>query len=302
MKYLKSFNDPAKLVGTSLLQNSVLYYTGETKEVPESAGGVITKIEGIKTFSSTKPSQSYMDSIAIVGALLSYKDGTYTVWNGDSSAADYWNPKKTATTDDPYEAPSDKYGTVIAVCCGQGLWVSTEYLGLTNTYTWCSSSSDKIYTQFHGSTVHCTSGWVNTNHMWNNHAEAIWENGTKGGTVLKYDSNYSVVWGILYNTEVSGLGQGTCYLPSKIQLVEIQQNVCSNSSHKDDSDDQSSSSACLYNDALGSLLSLSNNYYWSSSQCPLNYYNAYCVRFGYGSVGDGYKGNDYRSLALLHFE
>lgn len=235
MKYLKSFNDPAKLIGTSLLQNSVLYYTGETKEVPESAGGVITKIEGTKAFSGTKPSQSYMDSIAIIGALLSYKDGTYTVWNGDSSADDYWNPKKTGQ----YEAPSDKYGTVIAVCCGQGLWVSTEYSGNTNTYAWCSSTSDELYKNVHGSTIHCTSGWINTNHMWDNYASAIWKDGEdgKGGTVLKYNSNYSVVWGMLFNTEVTGLGTGTCYLPSKIQLVEIQQNVCSNSSHQKDSSD-----------------------------------------------------------------
>ena len=52
------------------------------------------------------------------------------------------------------------------------------------------------------------------------------------------------------------------------------------------------------------LMSLSTNFYWSSSQCAnpySGYYDAFYVNFNFGSVCYDNKTNGYRSVALLHF-
>ena len=91
------------------------------------------------------------------------------------------------------------------------------------------------------------------------------------------------------------------YLPSKYELLEIHNNTC-DGTHVDEQ--VQGSSAHTFNKNLGKLLSLSTDYYWSSSQCAVSYsdyYDAFNVNFSNGGVYSDDKLSESRSVALLHF-
>ena len=199
-------------------------------------GGLITSQDAPKTYTKDKLSKVY-ENYCIIGALLSKQGNTWTVWNTNPSETGYWNPKSDTIT-----TPSTQYGEVVAVCVGRGLWAKIGWSGLTNSYKWALTTSDALYTNYPQINIH-GNGWESTNHMFTAHSDiltgTIWEQLKNGAT-----SDYAL------------------YLPSKYELFEIHNNTC-DGIHVDEQ--EQGSSAHTFNKNLGKLLSLSTDYYWSSS-------------------------------------
>lgn len=265
------------LAGKKFKKNSVIYYTGEdtVTVLGDEPGGLVTEQDAPKTYTKDKLSKVY-ENFCIIGALLSKQGDTWTIWNTNPTETGYWDPKSDTIT-----APSTQYGEVVAVCVGRGLWAKIGWSGLTNTYQWAASNSDAIYKNYHAINIH-GNGWESTNHMFTAHSDiltgTIWEQ-LKNGKTADYD----------------------LYLPSKYELLEIHNNTC-DGIHVDEQENDSS--AHTFNKNLGKLLSLSTEFYWSSSQYVSSYSvpgSAFNVDFNIGSVNLDDETYGYRSVALLHF-
>lgn len=273
MIYLQTLEN---LAGKEFKKDSVIYYTGEdtVTVLGDEPGGLVTEQDAPKTYTKDKLSKVY-ENFCIIGALLSKNGDTWTIWNTNPTETGYWDPKSDTIT-----TPSTQYGEVVAVCVGCGLWAKIGWSGLTTTYKWAASGSDAIYKNYHAINIH-GNGWVSTNHIFTTHSDiltgTIWEQLKNGAT-----SDYAL------------------YLPSKYELLEIHNNIC-DGTHVEQ---ENGESAHTFNKNLGKLLSLSTDYYWSSSQyASFNqyYYYAFFVGFSYGNVGYVKKTNGYHSVALLHF-
>ena len=272
MVYLKTLED---LTGKEIKKNSVIYYTGEDTVLGDESGGLVTEQDAPKTYTKDKLSKVY-ENFCIIGALLSQNGDTWTIWNTNPTETEYWDPKSDTIT-----TPSTQYGEVVAVCVGPGLWAKIGWSGLTNEYKWAASNSDAIYNNYHAINIH-GNGWKSTNHMFTVHSDIL------GGTI----------WEQLKNGATSDYA---LYLPSKYELLEIHNNTC-DGTHVDEQ--VQGISEHTFNKNLGKLLSLSTDYYWSSSQYAdsYSYYsNAFYVNFGNGFVSDDDKTGEYRSVTLLHF-
>ena len=266
------------LAGKEFKKNSVIYYTGEdtVTVLGDESGGLVTEQDAPKTYTKDKLSKVYQN-FCIIGALLSKQGDTWTIWNTNPTETGYWDPKSTTIT-----KPSKQYGEVVAVCVGRGLWAKIGWSGLTNTYKWAASDSDAIYNNYHAINIH-GNGWKSTNHIFTAHSDiligTIWEKLKLEAATADYD----------------------LYLPSKYELLDIHNNTC-DGIHVDDQ--VQGSSAHTFNKNLGKLLSLSADYYWSSSQYAnsySSYSNAFFVYFDDGFVVSSVKTSGYRSVALLHF-
>lgn len=177
------------------------------------------------------------ENFCIIGALLSKQGDTWTIWNTNPTETGYWDPKSDTIT-----TPSTQYGEVVAVCVGRGLWAKIGWSGLTTEYKWAASDSGAIYNKYHAINIH-GNGWESTNHMFTVHSDilsgTIWEQLKNGAT-----SDYAL------------------YLPSKYELIDIHNNTC-DGIHVDEQ--ENGKSPHKFNKNLGKLLSLSIDYYWSSS-------------------------------------
>ena len=274
MVYLQTLEN---LAGKEFKKNSVIYYTGEdtVTVLGDEPGGLVTEQDAPKTYTKDKLSKVY-ENFCIIGALLSKQGDTWTIWNTNPTETGYWDPKSDTIT-----TPSTQYGEVVAVCVGCGLWAKIGWSGLTNTYKWAASDSDAIYNNYHAINIH-GNGWESTNHMFTAHSDilkgTIWEQLKNGAT-----SDYAL------------------YLPSKYELLDIHNNTC-DGIHVDEQ--EQGTSAHTFNKNLGKLLSLSTDYYWSSSQyadSDSNYGYAFPVDFYDGYMYSILKTDGYRSVALLHF-
>ena len=272
MVYLQTLEN---LAGKEFKKNSVIYYTGEDTVTVLGPSGLITSQSAPITYTKDQLRGIY-ENFCIIGALLSKQGDTWTIWNTNSEETGYWDPKSDETT-----TPSTQYGEVVAVCVGRGLWAKIGWSGLTNTYKWAASETDEIYNNYHTINIH-GNGWESTNHMFTTHSDIL------SGTI----------WEQLKNEKTEDYD---LYLPSKYELLEIHNNTC-DGIHVDEQ--EQGTSTHTFNKNLGKLLSLSTNYYWSSSQYanPISdYYGAFGVRFNNGTVNDYSKTSGYRSVALLHF-
>lgn len=272
MVYLQTLEN---LAGKEFKKNSVIYYTGEDTVTVLGPSGLITSQSAPITYTKDQLRGIY-ENFCIIGALLSKQGDTWTIWNTNPTETGYWDPKSDTLT-----TPSTQYGEVVAVCVGRGLWAKIGWSGLTKTYKWAASESDAIYNNYHAINIH-GNGWESTEHMFTAHSDiltgTIWEQLKNGAT-----SDYAL------------------YLPSKYELLEIHNNTC-DGIHVDEQ--EQGSSAHTFNKNLGKLLSLSTNYYWSSSQYAdpySNYGYAFYVGFDYGNVDSNNETDGYRSVALLHF-
>lgn len=274
MVYLQTLEN---LAGKEFKKNSVIYYTGEdtVTVLGDEPGGLVTEQDAPKTYTKDKLSKVY-ENYCIIGALLSKQGDTWTIWNTNPNETGYWNPKSDKTT-----TPSTKYGEVVAVCVGRGLWAKIGWSGLTTNYKWTASISNAIYNNYHAINIH-GNGWESTNHMFTAHSDilsgTIWEQLKNGAT-----SDYAL------------------YLPSKYELLDIHNNTCDRI-HVDEH--EQGTSLHTFNKNLGKLLSLSTSGYWSSSQyasSTSDYSYAFLVDFSDGSVRYNNKTLGYRSVALLHF-
>lgn len=274
MIYLQTLEN---LAGKEFKKNSVIYYTGEDTVTVLGPSGLITSQSAPITYTKDQLRGIY-ENFCIIGALLSKQGDTWTIWNTNPTETGYWDPKSNTIT-----TPSTQHGEVVAVCVGRGLWAKIGWSGLTTFYKWAASESDSdaIYSNYHAINIH-GNGWESTNHMFTAHSDilkgTIWEQ-LKNGKTADYD----------------------LYLPSKYELLEIHNNTC-DGTHVDEQ--VQGTSAHTFNKNLGKLLSLSTNFYWSSSQFADSrslYDDAFSVYFGSGSVSSNVKTSGCRSVALLHF-
>ena len=274
MVYLQTLQG---LAGKEFKKNSVIYYTGEdtVTVLGDEPGGLVTEQDAPKTYTKDKLSKVY-ENFCIIGALLSKQGDTWTIWNTNPEETGYWNPKSDTIT-----TPSEQYGEVVAVCVGCGLWAKIGWSGLTTNYKWAASDSDAIYNNYHAINIH-GNGWESTEHMFTAHSDiltgTIWEK-LKNGKTADYD----------------------LYLPSKHELIDIHNNTC-DGIHVDEQ--EQGTSEHTFNKNLGKLLSLSADYYWSSSQIADSrgrYNYAIIAGFMIGAVSYHDKINGCRSVALLHF-
>lgn len=265
------------LAGKEFKKNSVIYYTGEDTVTVLGPSGLITSQSAPITYTKDQLRGIY-ENFCIIGALLSKQGDTWTIWNTNPTETGYWDPKSDTIT-----TPSTQYGEVVAVCVGRGLWAKIGWSGLTNTYKWAASGSDAILNNYHAINIH-GNGWESTNHMFTTHSDilsgTIWEQLQKEN---EKTSDYAL------------------YLPSKYELLDIHNNTC-DGIHADEQ--VQGTSLHTFNKNLGKLLSLSANYYWSSSQYASpgsDYSYAFNVGFTIGNVNYSSKTYVYRSVALLHF-
>ena len=235
-------------------------------------GGLITSQDAPKTYTKDKLSKVY-ENYCIIGALLSKNGNSWTIWNTNPTETGYWDPKSDTIT-----TPSTQYGEVVAVCVGRGLWAKIGWSGLTTNYKWAASDSDAIYNNYHAINIH-GNGWESTNHMFTVHSDiltgTIWEQLKNGKTADYY-----------------------LYLPSKYELLDINNNTC------DGSHEEQDAPAHTFDKNLGKLLSLSTDSYWSSSSYSDSdwiYEYAFTVYFGNGSLSFIDKTYVCLSVALLHF-
>lgn len=160
-------------------------------------------------------SAGFMHKVDIIGCLLSYNEETkiYTVWNGNKSANDYWNPFSTTLTN-----PSSQYGKIIAVCVGNGKWVYTRHTQGTlyaadNNWSRTIDIDDEIGYTTHTPMCYCQDGFENTKHMFNVHKDLI---GTVWIKLTRIIEN-----GFLQDSNLLGY----YYIPSVSELFNMYNNI-----------------------------------------------------------------------------
>lgn len=172
------------------------------------------------------------------------------------------------------------YGKLIAISYGKGIWVSTEYIEETTDINVQCAWSDEYVSDLTNTYVKTfRKGWDQTEYIWNTFPESIWKNGIKGSDVKRVeDSNYRILWGLLYNFNVTGIGNGCCYIPTRSESKYIQ---------------KVNNKINLIPDSL----------YWTATQDDSCYDVAYTINFFSGKVCNTLKSNGFamRCFALIHF-
>ena len=319
---------PRSLVPNAIVMNGLDY------ELPL---GYIKEFSGIRVGTTLKELKTFAEHCDCVGALLSYDGERYVIWNGDSSGADYWNPRE--YNENGLVEPSTKYGTVIAVCAGKGLWPvrnwygnKSEQISLTidgnsnsmckGYMCWAPNGAD-LYNTYVSFLARSCDGYENTKHLFLHFGTEIasW-NHTKinaGDTFASWNDYYAALtplWEQLTKTHIDGLDdwiissagelvkEGNLFIPSDNELKVIWRN-CFNNNSEDASGDtpdlDEDSYGCYYTQNIGRLLGLSDDSYWSSSQYPDDYNSAYIVNFSNGSVENTDKDSSCLSVACIHF-
>lgn len=283
METIKYVTNPSELPESLPVDGLLMNGTGDELELGGGSVGDITSFEGTVTGSSLSELADFANRCACVGALLSHNNGTFTIWNGDSTAADYWDPQATTTSE-----PSTQYGTVIAVCAGKGLWVAKDAVDGENSYTFAPSESD-LYTYFLKTCV-TGSGWDNTQHILTNY-------------YVGHESTYEgTIWGWMKGVESeNSVLANHLFIPNAEELRKVCFNTMDDV-YTGQQDESETSQNFQYSRNIGVLLGLTDDYFWSSSQYCNDCNGAYCVNFGNGYVNYPVKGSVCYSLALLHFD
>ena len=130
-----------------------------------------------------------------------------------------------------YNDIKEHYGKVIAINVGKGLWLSTEFNNESNDRgQWSAKENFIAYSKFDSIYYNTDklseiTGWKLQQYILNKYKDYIWQDG-KVGSKPKNDSyEQTVIWGQLYNTEVTGLGKNHLYLPNMDQVEKIFNNI-----------------------------------------------------------------------------
>lgn len=192
MEYLKQFKTLDELQKIKLTDKSVLYYNG-TSEFDfsklvkiEEGNYYLTKheIASVKADNLQQAIQIFigkniLQHIGHVGSLLSIKDdNTITLWNGNESDDNYWNPFSTDITN----PTNTDFGTPVAVCIGKGEWVyvgTPSYDKIWNNHPWAISGKG-METTIHTIVCYEYDGYKNTKNIIESHTEeelrnTIWD-------------------------------------------------------------------------------------------------------------------------------
>ena len=321
IKLIRNIKDtPSVLSAKSIVMN------GLEKDIHLGSAKVYAKhFFGIQQGVTLTELKEFAENCAAIGALLAYNGVKYTIWNGDDSATDYWDPFSMSTT-----TPQEKYGRNIAVCVGNGIWATIGWKGLDTTEIeitidgntnsmyrgslYFANNETDLYYSFCRSCIK-GSGYDNTKHIFTDHGSEIaqWNHPTleDGVELSSWDESFPTLWDELQRQNLYGLKDwqldssgeitqfGDLYIPNKLELQEINWNC---SDKYPDSDLSEDSQYFTYENNLGKLLGLSNNsYYWSSSQYPDDYSDACNVYFYSGFVESDVMDSYYLSVACIHF-
>lgn len=325
------------LPGKSIIMNGLnedFNFSGGQSE-PTEGRVIIDHFTEIHQGSALADLKDFAENCACVGALLAYDGSKYTIFNGDNSASNYWNPFEIHTNEggSPYPIePPTTYGTVLAVCAGLGLWPIKNWYGMDATnisltinnnqntmkqgyMCWAPNGSD-LYNSLCRSCIKGT-GLENTYHIFNNHGGEICDwNHTKiqDGQIFAnwnaYRDALTPLWEQLTKSEITGIKDwqldengnvtqiGDLYIPNQHELGKIIWNC---SDIYESSDLEEGSQYFSYNSNIGAFLGfVPGKYYWSSSQTP-GYNCAFSVPSDGGFVGFIDKSSYYLSVACLHF-
>lgn len=324
------------LPGKSIIMNGLNedFNFGGGHSEPTEGRVIVDHFSEIHQGTSLADLKDFAENCNCIGALLAYDGSKYTIFNGDSSASNYWNPFEIAGdpgSPTPVEPPTT-YGTVLATCAGLGLWPIRNWYGMnatdisikvgTSTSTvkqgymcWAPNGSD-LYNSLCRSCIK-GSGLENTYHIFNNHGGEIcnWDH-TKiqDGQIFTnwdaYRAALTPLWEQLAKSQVTGIKDwqldengnvtqiGDLYIPNQHELGEIIWN-CSDIYESSDLEEESQYFS--YNSNIGSFLGfISDYFYWSSSQSP-DYNYAFYVGSDLGSVDYYVKYTYSLSVACLHF-
>lgn len=325
------------LPGKSIIMNELYedFNFGGGHNEPAEDRVIIDHFTEIQQGSSLADLKIFAENCACVGALLAYDGSKYTIFNGDNSASNYWNPFKIITNEGgtPYPLePPTTYGTVLAVCAGLGLWPIKNWYGLNasninltinnnqNTlkqgYMCWAPNGSNLYNSLCRSCIKGT-GLENTYHIFNNHGGEIcnWDHAKiqNGQTFTNWDTYRAALtplWEQLTKSQITGIKDwqldengnviqiGDLYIPNQHELGEIIWN-CSDIYESSDLEEENQYFS--YNSNIGSFVGFVPEYgYWSSSQYP-DYYYAFYVGSYDGYVDFYGKNYYYLSVACLHF-
>ena len=256
--------------------------------------GYITHFDGTKTFNSIEEAEelNYYD---VKGALLSYDGSKYTAWNGgenlDSRAWDYRVSRRdyasdlsdsdgylfTGTWDENVVFP-DTYGDVIAVCVGNGLWMSTKW-NPTNDgsgYIWCAENSPIYSPQ-----LDCIlgTGWENTSKL----VERCQE-----GDLFAYVRDFGADDGT----------KGHWYVPSKFEIIRAINNL---GEIFENPDPEYVEVSCHFLNNISNAVYQIYGDYWTSSQWPYLSSNESYILGSANFLSDDGKAAAYHCTVLLRF-
>lgn len=303
-----------------VLKNNCVFMNGSGKDITLPVtieGKQVTDFDGEIAYKSQSDMHELMYYSSIGALLWKKSNGEFVVNNGrnpkcyaNAQTGDYvWDPTAIETTFIRPTHDTDSDGTtytLIGVCVGYGMWayieqeetvdVSTGVNAMTYVWTplttgmsWASSSEtstgdDSAYQTFFNTCCHDYSGYNQTQ------------------TIMKSSGLSDSIWELI-STIKTNKGYDL-YIPSKLELLDIQQNCCDNFHDSRDSYEP----YCSYSKNLGQLLSLvgpidDSSYYWCSTVYPdVEIYNyAVVVYFYDGGLDGNDKSDSYKSISLLHF-
>ena len=257
----------------------------------KDAGGVkapITSFDGIKEFADLTAAEE-LNNYDVMGAVLSYSEDSkkFIVWNGNKTT-NTWDWDAVAVDDSNTTSLSGlvyatvfeqtvptTYGTPIAVCVGNGMWVVINNGG--------DDTTAELYNQYM---------WANddTNSM---HTSIITEGFKKHGAEIckeiykRTDLSDSELFTFAKSIRPVGVTDCRCYVPSMQQQMNIITYVHRGEDYADKTN------------VLCNVIKYGANYYWTASQhigVALNAYNA----DPYGYINSYYKSDsNYCFFCLL---
>lgn len=247
----------------------------------------VTSFDGIKEFANLNDAEE-LNNYDVMGAVLSYNGEKFTVWNGNKStntwdwdAAAVDDSKTTSNADIIYAVEFEQsvpttYGTPIAVCVGNGIWVVINNGGddttaaLYNSYKWANSSAVTMNTS------------VITEGFKKHGAEICRE------IYKRADLSDSELFTFAKSIRPLGVYDCRCYVPSIQQQMNIISDVHRGENYADKTN------------VLCNVIKYGSNFYWTSSQHIGTASNAY-LAYETGDSSYYYKQNSDHCFFCLHF-
>lgn len=165
-------------------------------DIEDDSDFIVNTDKNIIEIFNGKPIAKYMNKYNNVGDILTYdiKTNFFYILKNNSYIKDIKIDKK-------------KYGKVIGICVGKGLWLATEYDYTVLTH-WCEDYVSDLYND---KLELNSDGYHNTKYILKYYRYDI------------FAANYNIFYD-LYNLNITGLGKHVCYLPNIFELQEICEN------------------------------------------------------------------------------
>lgn len=256
----------------------------------KDAGGEkapVTSFDGIKEFANLTAAEE-LNNYNVMGAVLSYNGEKFIVWNGNKTT-NTWDWDAVAVDDSNTTSASGlvyatvfeqtvptTYGTPIAICVGNGMWVVINNGG--------DDTTAELYNQYK---------WANdeTNTM---HTSVITEGFKKRGAEIckeiykRVDLSDSELFTFANSIRPVGVTDCRCYVPSMQQQMNIITDVHRGEDYADKTN------------VLCNVIKYGANYYWTASQ-HLGAANNANNANNNGNINNNYKSNsNYCFFCLLY--